>query len=87
MAVVWIPSLMRDLTGGQAEVSVAGRTVGELIATLDATYPGFKARLCQGERLNPLLTVVVDGQRSRLALQQPVGPQSQVHFLPAAGGG
>ena len=31
MAVGWVPSLMRDLTGGREQGGAAGRTVGEVI--------------------------------------------------------
>ena len=45
MATVWIPSLMRDLTAGHAEVAVEGRTLGAVIDALEQTYPGVKERL------------------------------------------
>jgi len=87
MAVVWIPSLMRDLSGGQAQLSAPGRTVGEVIEALDAVYPGVKERLCEGGRISPLIAVVVDGRRSRLGLSEPVAEHSEIHFLPAVSGG
>jgi len=87
MAVVWIPSLMRDLTGGQEQVSAPGKTVGQVIAALDEAYPGTKDRLCEGDRLGPALAVSVDGRIARLGLLAPVGEQSEVHFLPAIAGG
>ncbi len=87
MSTVWIPSLMRDLTGGQAQVSVPGKTVGDVIAALDAVYPGIKDRLCKGDRLDPAITVSVDGRVTQLGLLEPVGEQSEVIFLPAVAGG
>jgi hypothetical protein len=45
MAVVWIPSLMRDLTGGQEQVSAPGKTVGRVIAALDEAYQ--RPHVCQ----------------------------------------
>lgn len=87
MSTVWIPSLMRDLTGGQAQVSVPGKTVGDVIAALDAVYPGIKDRLCKGDRLDLAITVSVDGRVTRLGLLEPVGEQSEVIFLPAVAGG
>ena len=35
MAEVWIPSLLRDLTGGREKVAVAGTTVRQLIDGLE----------------------------------------------------
>ena len=78
---------MRDLTAGQAIVTVPGASVGQIIAELDCLYPGIQARLRDADRLRPGLAVVVDTEVARLGLLQPVGPDSEVHFLPAIGGG
>ena len=87
MAVVWIPPLLRDLTGGSETVTVAGSTVRQVVDGLDRLYPGIKARLCDADGLRPGLAVAVDTQVARLGLLQPVGEQSEVHFLPAIAGG
>jgi molybdopterin synthase sulfur carrier subunit len=87
MARVWIPALVRDLTGGVEIVTVAGARVGEVIDELDRLYPGIKARLCDGDLLRPGLVAAVDTAIARLGLREPVGPNSEVHFLPAIGGG
>ncbi len=87
MPRVWIPPLMRDLTGGRAQVEVPGRTVRELIAELERRYPGTQARLCRGDRLAPDLAVAVDGRLSRLGMFQPLEQDSEVRFLPAIEGG
>jgi molybdopterin synthase sulfur carrier subunit len=87
MAVVRVPSLLRDLTGGQEQVSAPGKTVGEVVATLDNAFPGFKGRLCVGEQLDPALAVFVDGKIARLGLLAPVRNDSEIHFLPAMAGG
>ena len=87
MATVWVPSLMRDLTGGREQVSVPGATVGEVIDALDSDYPGIRARLRESDRLAPGLAVTVDGRSARLGLIAPVGEHSEVHFLPAIAGG
>jgi len=44
-------------------------------------------RLCDGENLRSGIVVVVDTEAARLGLSQPVGEASEVHFLPAIGGG
>jgi molybdopterin synthase sulfur carrier subunit len=87
MAIVWIPSLMRNITGGQAQISVPGKTVREVIAALDAVYPGVKNRLCKGDRLDPSITVSVDGRVARLGLSEPVEERSDILLLPAVAGG
>jgi molybdopterin synthase sulfur carrier subunit len=87
MARVWIPALVRDLTAGQETVTVPGARVRDVIDALERAYPGVKARLCDGDELRSGIAVVVDAEVARLGLRQPVGDDSEVHFLPAIGGG
>jgi molybdopterin synthase sulfur carrier subunit len=87
MAIVWIPAPMRSLTGGRETVSVSGATVAEVIAALDQLHPGIRDRLCTAEGLRPGLAVAVDDQLARLGLREAVRDSSEVHFLPAIGGG
>ena len=87
MATLWIPSLMRGLTGGLAEVRANGATVREAIDDLEVRYPGLKARLIGDERLKPNIALVVDGVSSRQGLRHPLTETSEVHFVPAISGG
>ncbi len=87
MPVVWIPSLLRGLSGGKDKVVVAGATVGEVIEHLEQQFPGMKDRLCDAGGLRRGLAVSIDTQLARFGLSQPVGENSEVHFLPAIGGG
>ena len=87
MPTVWIPSLMRDLTGGQQSVPAEGFNVRQVIASLEAQYPGIRRRLLQGDQLRPNISVAVDGLVSPLGLLEPVSPESEVHFVPAVSGG
>jgi molybdopterin synthase sulfur carrier subunit len=87
MPVVYIPSLLRSLTGGRDTVTVAGATVGQVIDNLDQLFPGIKERLCEGDRLRSGIAAAVDTQIARLGILEPVGESSEVHFLPAIGGG
>ena len=87
MPTIWIPPLLRDLTSGRETIPVAGGTVGEVIEALEQLHPGIRQRLCDGVNLRPGLAAFVDTEAARLGLAQPVGPDSEVHFLPAIGGG
>ncbi len=87
MPRVFVPPSLRDLTDGLAEVDVEGGTVVAVIEALDARFPGAAGRLRQGDSLKPGLAVVVDGEASAMGLLQKVGPEAEVHFLPAIGGG
>ena len=87
MAVVMIPPLMRDLTGGQDKVSAPGKTVAQVIDALDAAYPGVKARVRDGDRLAAGVAVSVDGVIARLGLRAHVKEGSTIRFLPVIEGG
>src|SRR5207302_8102848 len=87
MATVYTLSLLRDLTAGRDTIVVPGGSVREVLQRLEATYLGIQARLCDGETLRPGVAVAVDGQLTPLGLSAPLGPQSEVHFLPAISGG
>lgn len=87
MPQVYIPPLLRELTDGQEIVEIPGATVRQIVAALDHRYPGIKERLCEGEGLRPGLSVAVDGRVSSMGLIQKVGEMSEVHFIPAIGGG
>ena len=89
MAEVWIPPRVQALTGGQKTVRVAGGTVRQLINNLEMRFPGIRARLCDeaaGDLL-PGVAVIVDGETSQLGMLERVQENSEVHFLPALGGG
>jgi sulfur-carrier protein len=87
MPVVWIPSLLQPLTGGQDQVVVSGSTVQELIDQLDARFPGVKERLCAGGQIRPHIAVAIDGDVSPEGLAQEVQESSEIHFIPALSGG
>jgi molybdopterin synthase sulfur carrier subunit len=58
-----------------------------VVEALEAKFPGIRGRLCDGDTLRPGIAVAVDTQVTRLGLAQPVSAESEVHFLPAVGGG
>ena len=86
MPTVWIPSLLRELTGGRERVSVQGETVRQVVDALEQRYPGIKARLCEEDSLRPNIAVVVDGVVSRQRLRHKLTETSEVHFVPAISG-
>ncbi|MAF83650.1 MAG: molybdopterin synthase sulfur carrier subunit [Chromatiales bacterium] len=87
MPTVSIPSLMQNLTNGVDKVIVEGQTLREVVDSLEDTYPGFKARLCDGTRIRLNIAVYVDGMISREGMRQPVTEGTEIHFLPALSGG
>lgn len=87
MPTVYIPATMRDLTNGQDQIPVEGTTLRQVIEHLDRQFPGAKDRLCDKDQLKPGMAVAIGTQVATLGLRSPVSADSEVHFLPAVGGG
>ncbi len=87
MPTAVIPALLRKFTGGYERITVRGRNVRELIADLNRQFPGIAAHLLEGDDLKPSVAVSVDGEIGPGGIMEPVGDKSEVHFLPAIGGG
>ena len=87
MALVFIPSLMQELSSGEQRVNVQGNNIRQVIDNLDAVYPGFKDRLVEDGRVKPNISVAIDGEITPLGMLEKVREDSEVHFLPAIGGG
>ena len=87
MATVFIPSLMQKLSDGNGKVRVEGATVRQIVNNLDAQYPGFKERLVEDGRIKGSISVAIDGEITPMGMLEKVGEESEVHFLPAIGGG
>lgn len=89
MTEVWIPPKLQQLTDGKQQVQVEGTTVRRLINNLELLHPGIRDFLVDEmeEDLVPGLAVIIDGEVSLLGMLDKVGEDSEVHFLPAIGGG
>ena len=87
MPTLFIPSPIRDLTGGKSLVVVTGSTVREAIENLETQFPGVKERLCDGDKIRPNISVMVDGQVSHLKMREKLREDSEVHFVIAISGG
>jgi len=87
MAIVFIPSLMQKITDGHSEVDIPGSTVRQIVDNLEKEYPGMKERLVDENRIKGSISVAVDGEITTMGMLEKVGETSEVHFLPAIGGG
>ena len=87
MPVAWIPSLMQKLTDGKHNVEIEGETVRQVVDALETHYPGFKDRIVENDRIKTEIAVAIDGEIVTAGLRAKVGPDSEVHFLPALAGG
>jgi molybdopterin synthase sulfur carrier subunit len=89
-AIVRIPTQLRTLAGGAAEVSVDGTTVGAVLAALDKAHPGFRGRLFDdGGELRRFVNVFVADEDVRFlgGLDTPVADGTTVSIVPAVAGG
>jgi molybdopterin synthase sulfur carrier subunit len=87
---VRIPTILRSVTGGAAEVTAPAGTLREVIAGLDAAHPGIAGRLLDdGGNLRRFVNVYVGDEDVRLAhgLDTAVPPGAQVSVIPAVAGG
>ncbi len=87
---VRIPTILRSYTGGAAEVIAQEGTVRDVIAGLDAAYPGIAGRILdENGRLRRFVNVYVGEEDVRLAqgLDTEVLPGIQVSVIPAVAGG
>ncbi|MSQ40911.1 MAG: molybdopterin synthase sulfur carrier subunit [Dehalococcoidia bacterium] len=89
MPEVWVPTRLQSLTGGQQRVRVPGRTLRQVVNNLERDFPGIRAYLCDedGEDITPGIAVVIDGLTANMGLLEEVKENSEIHFLPAIGGG
>ena len=78
---------MQKLTEGQTQIAVEGATVRQVVEALEERYPGFKDRIVADDRIKTEIAVAVDGDVVAAGLRARVGPESEVHFLPALAGG
>ncbi len=87
---VRIPSSLRRLTGSAAVIEETAATVGELIARLDARFPGFGARICEPDgQLKRHINIFINGVnlRDRQGMQTALGADDEVLIAPAMAGG
>jgi molybdopterin synthase sulfur carrier subunit len=91
VVTIRIPTQLRSLAGGAAEVSVDGATVGEALKALDAAHPGFEERLFDGggARLRRFVNVFVADEDVRFldGLDTAVVDGQTVSIIPAVAGG
>ena len=59
----------------------------QIVNNLEAQYPGFMERLVEDGRIKGNISVAIDGEITPLGMLEKVGENSEVHFLPAIGGG
>jgi molybdopterin synthase sulfur carrier subunit len=88
---VRIPTPLRPVTSGQAEVKIEGATVGEVLRKMDAQFQGFGERVLEDDRKNVkrFINVFVneDSIRDKKDLDTEVKPGDTISILPSIAGG
>ena len=87
MPKVFVPTMLQSATGGVKQVDVEARNVRQVIERLDEMFPGIAGRLMEDGEIRSNLAVDVDGEVARMGLMQRVRETSEIHFVPAIGGG
>ena len=91
MAVkVRVPGPLRRLTSGSSQVEVEGATVAQVLADLEARYPGFQDRLYDdGGNLRQFINIYVNDTDIRFGggLETPVADRDDISIVPAVAGG
>ena len=84
---VSVPSQLRGYTGGASEVGSEGASLSEVLADLDARFPGFRFRVIDEQgRVRRHMILFVGGERQD-DLGAPIPPGADVFIIGALSGG
>ena len=86
---VRIPTILRPFTKDQKVVSTTGSTLSEVIASLEAQYPGIAERLLENGALRRFINVYVNDEDVRFSggLDTVLKSEDSITILPAVAGG
>jgi hypothetical protein len=82
---VVLPTHLRSYTAGAAEIEAEGRTLGEVLADVEARHPGFLVRIVdEQDRIRPHVKCFVAGEQAR---ELGVAVTGEVQIIAALSGG
>lgn len=87
---VRIPTILRNYTDNESQVSVDGSNLTEVIDALEAGYPGIKARIVDEQgAVRRFVNIYVADEDVRFAsgLQTVTPSGAQISIIPAVAGG
>ncbi|KAA1379755.1 ubiquitin-like small modifier protein 1 [Aeromicrobium fastidiosum] len=87
---VRIPTILRTYTQEQSQVTAEGATLTEVLDSLEASFPGIRARVVDDEgKLRRFVNIYVAEEDVRFSqgLETPTPDGSQVSIIPAVAGG
>jgi molybdopterin converting factor small subunit len=87
---VRIPTILRTYTQDQSQVVAEGATLTDVLDSLEASFPGIRARVVDDEgKLRRFVNIYVAEEDVRFSqgLDTPVPDGAQVSIIPAVAGG
>lgn len=84
---VRIPTPLRSYTGGEATVEATGATVDEVLADLDAQFPGLRFRVVDEQGALRIHMKVFVAQESVRDLNTPLADVDEITLMQALSGG
>jgi molybdopterin synthase sulfur carrier subunit len=87
LATIFIPTMLQKLTSGIKKLELDAGNIGQVVDRLEKMYPGIKDRLVEDGEIRESLAVAIDGDVAIMGMLTKVGENSEVHFVPAIGGG
>ncbi len=89
MSTIKIPTPLRAYTGGNAEISIQGETVGAALNDLTRQYPDLKQHIYEGEQLRNFVNVFIGDEdiRYRDGLDTDLAPSDNLRIIPSIAGG
>jgi adenylyltransferase/sulfurtransferase len=89
MASIKIPTPLRAYTNNQAQVSVAGSTIGEALNNLTDQYPELRPHLFNGAELRNFVNIFIGEEDVRFldGLNTPIDADDSLRIIPSIAGG
>ena len=89
MANIKIPTPLRAYTGGNADISVGGETVGAALNELVSQYPELKQHIYNGDQLRNFVNIFLGEEdiRYRDGLETSLEPNDHLRIIPSIAGG
>lgn len=88
--IVRVPTILRNYTGGEAEVAAEGATLRDVIADLEAKHVGIAARILdENGKIRRFVNVYVNEEDVRFeqGLDTPTADGAVISVLAAVAGG
>ena len=89
MASIKVPTPLRAYTGGEAQITVDGETVGAALDDLVTQYPDLKPHLFNGDELRNFVNIFIGDEDVRFmdGLNTEIDAEDSLRIIPSIAGG